>query len=530
MLVHTPHGPLDVDIDTFELPPTFPVVLPICRALDISRIVDQLCPMRRSDHVSHGQVVEFLCLHLLQSPARLPLYKLAGWAAEHNVDQLYGCEAEAFNDDRVRRALEALAPRISEIEARVVANALRHYRVPVRAIHWDLTHVTFSGLHEGSKMVCSGYGDGQLHDRQVHISLHVTAEHGIPLRHETLAGSSQQAPLAESILSDLKERLPGSDLIIVSDCSGISYDNIAVYEQAKAHFLAPLQLTPKERQELAAAPAECFVALDYKSRSEPQCIYSCYDTQLTIQRQKRTRPQAVRALFIHSTSKHKRDTQQRQALLDKLIAKLTKVQSSLNKNRYSRFTYALEQIDKHFPAELRGIVSYDLRGADKQLQLRFVVDREALDQAAQADGRYLLITNLTQPTAHELFLMYKGQAGIEARFRHLNSNLSVHPLWLQSDNRIEALLAVFVLALIVYSILGLCADRAQIPGDQYHKMTATQIIYHFSTVKIAQLTIPGQTPQAEFKLTDDQRYILAQLDFPDPTQYLISRPKPCPDG
>ena len=524
MRLHTPYGQLDAEVEAFDLPPTFPIILPICRELGIAEVVDRFCPMHHWEHVTHGQVIEFLILHILQAPHRLPLYKLEEWADEYHVNRLYDCNPSAFNDDRVGRALEVLALCLREVEVELVTRALKLYEVPIGAIHWDLTHVTFAGAHEQCPLVCSGYGDGQMHDKQVHVSLHISSEHGLPLRHETLPGNAQQAPLAPSYLADLRERLPSSDLLIVSDCSGISYDNIELYEGAQARFLGPLQLTSDERELLAEAPAEAFVPLEYRSQSAPLCRYSCFDTTLTIERQKRAKPLVVRALYLHSTGKQERDAQQRQKRLDKTLRRLKQINGYLNRNRYVKADYARDQIQKAIPAELRNIVHYTLQGPDKHLRLDYHVDQEALKRAGRADGRWMLVTNWWEASPEELFVLYRRQSTIEARFRNFNSELSVHPLWLQHEDRICALLMVFVMALMVYSILQLCSERAGLEGDHYPKMTARQIIYHFHAVKIVQVTIRGHPPQRELFLSDKQSRILSRLGFPDPNKYLRKRP------
>jgi len=68
MLINTPKGPLEIAVDVLDLPPTFPIVLPLCRELNIAQIVDEACPMKAGKHLTHGQVAEFLLLHILQSP------------------------------------------------------------------------------------------------------------------------------------------------------------------------------------------------------------------------------------------------------------------------------------------------------------------------------------------------------------------------------------------------------------------------------------------------------------------------------
>src|SRR5512136_618575 len=100
MRVETPESWIELDVEAYPLPPTYPLVLPVCRELRIAEIVDACCPMKWCEHVTHGQAAEFVLLHLLQEPHRQPLYKLEEWASEHSIHALYDCPAEAFNDDR----------------------------------------------------------------------------------------------------------------------------------------------------------------------------------------------------------------------------------------------------------------------------------------------------------------------------------------------------------------------------------------------------------------------------------------------
>ncbi|MCX6072607.1 MAG: IS1634 family transposase, partial [Chloroflexi bacterium] len=476
MQIRTPYGPLELDVDAYALPPTFPIVLPICRELRMAEIVDACCPMKWWSHVTHGQVVEFVVLHLLQSPHRQPLYKLEQWSAEHHLHRLYDCPAEAFNDDRVGRALDEMASHIAEIETRVVTEALMRYRVNARQIHWDLKHVTFSGAHEGSAMICKGYGAGAIHAKQLQVSLHVTGEGGLPVRHQTLAGDAHQAPLAADRLKDLQPRLPCSDLIVVSDRAGISYENILAYRRAKARFVAPLALQAPQQAALAAVPPEAFVPLEYRSHGAPHEQYSYYQTTLELNPQGRHEPLQVPALFVHNTGKQRRDAERRQKKIDQAWARLQKINDLLNQRRYAKADYAREQLAKAVPPAVREIVRYELTGEDRELCLRFGIDQTALAAAAATDGRYVLVYELPAASPEEIFLTHKRQSAIEARFRNLNSDLSVHPLWLQHDPRIQALLLIFVLALIVYTLLELCAERAGLEGPHYPKMTAREML------------------------------------------------------
>jgi transposase len=524
MQLPTPHGPLELELEAFALPPTFPLVLPICRTLRLREVVDELCPMPHCAHVTHGQVVEFVVLHLLQSPQRLPLYKLEAWAAEHHVHELYDCAPGAFSDDRVGATLDALGDVIAAVETRVVTAALTQYRIAADQIHWDLTHVTFRGVHEGSALIQRGYGAGAVHEKQLQVSLHVTGEGGIPVRHQVLPGAAHQAPLAPDFVRDLQQRLPRSDLLIVSDRAGISYENIAAYRRAGARFVAPLQLSPEQRTALGAVPAADFAPLDYTSRRAPRERYSCYATTWELNPQQRHTPQPVAALFVYSTGKARHDAQQRDKQVERVQQRLAEIQGYLNRRRYVHADYTRTQLERAVPAALQSIVRTELSGPDGQLQLRWWVDEEQRRAAAATDGRYVLVYDVPDATPEDVFLLYKRQAIIEARFRHFHSDLSVHPIWLQRDTRIQALLLLFVLALIVYTLLELCAERVGLEGPHYFKMTARELLFVFGQVLLSQVHIRGQPPYRQLVLSAQQRRLIDRLRFPQPTAYLRVHP------
>jgi len=520
--INTADGPVDVEVDALDLPPTFPIILPMCRVVGIGEVVDRLCPMRHYEALTHGQVFEMLVLHILQDPDRKPLYKLEEWAGEHNVHQLYECAPEAFNDDRVGRALDAFSEKIPDIETELVSRAIQRFHVPIDAIHWDLTNVTFTGAYDRSPIIGRGYGNGRVHEKQLQISLHTSHVGAIPLRHEVLQSSAHQAPLVPPILADLRKRLKPSKLLIMSDCAGISYDNIVLYDAEDVQFLGPMETTPTEKQFIEELSGDDFVELRYRSKAKPDCVYSCHDTTLTIKRQKRTEPIQVRALVIHSTAKARSDAGDRKKRVDKAFKRLGQISGHLNKSRYCHEHYAREQLEKAVPGSIAGIVQYELTGSYKQLQLRYWLDDEALALAAHADGRWLMVANDHERTADELFELQRGQYGIEARFRNFGHDLAVQPVWLHKEERIRGLLLVFIIALMIFCLLELCAERAKLEGDHYHKMTARQLLYKFSSAKIVQVRMRGQPATAQLVLSMDQRYILSRLGFPDAKRYMLT--------
>jgi Domain of unknown function (DUF4277) len=114
-----------------------PVVAQFGRRLRIAEVVDELCPVREVAPISHGEVIEALVANRLTAPA--PLVQVEAWAAAMAVDEAYGIEPHLLNDDRLGRALDAIAPHLDEIIGSVGAAAIGEFGVDVARLHWDMT-------------------------------------------------------------------------------------------------------------------------------------------------------------------------------------------------------------------------------------------------------------------------------------------------------------------------------------------------------------------------------------------------------
>ncbi|MFE9446105.1 DUF4277 domain-containing protein [Streptomyces sp. NPDC006602] len=90
-----------------------PVAAEFLRRLDVAGTVDRLCPGRDVAYLTHGQVIETLVAIRLTAPS--PLWRVDDWAHEWAVEEVFGIEPELLNDDRLGRALDAIAPRLTEL-------------------------------------------------------------------------------------------------------------------------------------------------------------------------------------------------------------------------------------------------------------------------------------------------------------------------------------------------------------------------------------------------------------------------------
>jgi hypothetical protein len=70
--------------------------------------------------ITHGEVIEALVANRLTAPA--PMVRVQDWAAAMAVEEeeeAYGIAPDLLNDDRIARALDAVAPQLGAIAGSV---------------------------------------------------------------------------------------------------------------------------------------------------------------------------------------------------------------------------------------------------------------------------------------------------------------------------------------------------------------------------------------------------------------------------
>jgi hypothetical protein len=88
-------------------------------------------------------VIEALVANRLTSPA--PLVRVEDWARCWAVEEVFGIEPALLTDDRLARALDAIAPHLEHIAGTVGARAIGEFGIDVARMHWDMTSMSVHG-------------------------------------------------------------------------------------------------------------------------------------------------------------------------------------------------------------------------------------------------------------------------------------------------------------------------------------------------------------------------------------------------
>jgi len=223
-----------------------PVVASLCRRLDLEGIVDRACPIRQVATLTHGQVICALVANRLTSPT--PLWRVEDWARTWAVEEVLGIAPEALNDDRVGRALDAIAPKLNAIVGSVGAQAIAAFGVEVARLHWDMTSISLCGAYQEPEdgFIAPRFGhpkDRRPDLKQVQTGLAVSGDGGVPVWHRGYDGGAGEVAQVAGAMRALRELAGPRRLLLVGDSKLVSYANLRDIMAAEVDFIAPASKT-----------------------------------------------------------------------------------------------------------------------------------------------------------------------------------------------------------------------------------------------------------------------------------------------
>lgn len=441
------------------------------RALGIREEVDRLVPERGRAKLSAGEVVVALIASRLASPS--PLYDIAGWASGAAISELFQIPHQLLNDDRLGRCLEALRPHAEELRGAVMLRAIERFGLDAARLHLDLTALRVAGAYEGSALVQKGWSAERRVARQIR-ALQATSSEGVPLYLRPGAGSAAELAMIGLGLERLRALLP-EGLLVVADSALGNIKPLCEADRAGLRFIAPLRAVTGFRERFLADVGEAALRpLRYVSARErrlgpaKRTRYRGALRPFEVTDPETAERRRFRVAYVHSSEEEREVRAARERALAKAEDALARIERGLGGRHYR----TKAQVDKRLArvlAPVEGLIEAQTGERDGRPTLRFRRDREVIERAARTDGITALATNLPGRLSAERVLdTYEQQWMVERRHRDLKQTLRVRPIFLQNDDRIEALVGVVGLALLVFGLieaeLRKRLDDRELPG------------------------------------------------------------------
>jgi transposase len=227
---------------TTEIVGALPVVSNFLERLELAKIVDELVPWE--GEVPLGTIVEVMVTNRLVNPKAL--FRLDEWAQKSGLATYYGLESGQLNDDRLGRCLERLPAHAETVQAGLVLQSVKKFKLDVSQIHYDITSVELYGAYaietpDGKPpSPLPTYGrtkSGRKNVKQVQLGMNVTGDGGVPVGHAALDGNTAESTTHLDNLRRLRAILPKKWELYIADTKLDTPENLLAVAEGNGKFL-----------------------------------------------------------------------------------------------------------------------------------------------------------------------------------------------------------------------------------------------------------------------------------------------------
>jgi len=548
------------------------LVYPLLQRMRIAEIINRHLPADPQAEYDHGRILTLLMAARLYSPVALS--NVADWANESGADIFWDIPPEKLNDDRLGRSLDAFFKQRHSILAAVALHVCQEFGIPLSELHYDPTHIILHGVYEASASREAFSADGQARSDDRLAPAHITPGRPLsdapkdaqlihaglctlvddlgplPIFGHTVGGNQNGHTAMAEQLALIKKHLKPPELTMISDRGTFSAGHLLRLAEAGYDAIAAAPwddfraLFDEHRQTLKWKRASYLSIEQTRRRTQGNLPKEHYELAvvkhaLTDRASGKTIP--CRAIFVFSTADQKVARKSREKSVQKLRDGLEKIAQSVAEGRRNTDpTSIARRVSKLFgKRQAADYFHYEMiplsKAEQKQMPPRgrgcrvpthrfeFTYDDSAAECDAGYDGYSVLITTAKRSQSVDvLFTKYKQQVYSELANHELKTPLAVHPVFLKSPHRVEALVFLLMLTLTLYFLIQRIY-RKNVPDDApvKERRTTTETIFRAfrAYALILHHARHGREVQPT-RLSTRQRHILNQLDFPSPAQIL----------
>jgi transposase len=346
--------------------------------------------------------------------------------------------------------------------------------------------VSFDGAYtnQDSKAVRLKRGHSKDHRpdlKQLVYGLSVAADEAIPVHFKVYDGNVTDDTTHQETWLTLRGLLGKSDFLYVADCKLCTEENMAVIDRGQGRFITTVPRSRKETKDFAEAVLKSEVRWQPLWRKRSRRVSDGGDAFELAEGLWQLR-EGYALYWYRSTEKMRRDAEDRDERINKTLEKLAglldagqrgpktekallkRAQQVIKKNGATDWVIATvtSREVEAFRKLTRGRAGRDStyrKVVKKQAALSWRIDEQAIAMSKATDGIFPLTTN-TKLAPLEVLKHYKYQPRLEKRFALLKSVTNIAPVFLKKNQRIEALMFVYFVAMLIAALAERSMRRA----------------------------------------------------------------------
>ena len=553
------------------------VVWPLLERMNVLGIINRHLPADSQAEFDHGTVLSLFVAARLYSP--VALVNVAGWASESGADILWNIPVEKITDDRLGKSLDAFFTQRHSILGSIALHVASDFAIPLSELHYDPTHILLHGDYKESESRGDLQEGGTVRSDDNLLPAHITAgrpmsdapkdvqmihaglctvvdEFGaVPIFGHTVGGNQNGHTAVAEQLALLKKHLRPTELTMISDRGTFSAGHLLRLSDSGYNAIAAApwgDFRPlfDEHYEKLAWKEASYLSLEQQRRRTqgnlPQEHYELAVLRHPLADRDSGRTIPCRVIFVFSTADQKIAQKNREKSVRKIRDGLEKITRSVMEGRRNTDPTSISrrvskvlgkrQAAKYFAYEMiplskkeRDYLPASQRGCKRpQYRFEYTYDEQVAQDDADYDGYSVLVTTAPRTqSADLLFTKYKQQSYSELANHEFKTPLAVHPVFLKSPRRVEALVFLMMITLTLYFLIQRIYRQnvSEVAPIKERRTTTQTILRAFNNYTlIIHRTRLGREVQPT-RLTTRQRQILQQLGFHTPAQ-ILSRQLP----
>jgi transposase len=360
------------------------------------------------------------------------------------LEDLLGATPEQIHTDRLYKALDQLLPHKEVLETHLRKRLGELFELKCDLLLYDVTSTYFEGEMAGCPIAQRGYSRDSRGDRpQVCIGLVVT-EDGFPLGYEVFAGNTHDSRTVKTIIEAMEKKHGTLNRVWVMDRGMVSEENLKYLRERGGRYIVgtPKAMLRHFEQHLVEQDwTEAQEGVEVKLVPGP-------DGEETF-------------ILARSADRRAKEQAMHEKFTARMEAGLVKMQAAAVAGRLKDEAATGERLGRLKQQNWRASQAFEVsikrlaqpRGKQR-LEITWQRQAKFADWSRQADGCYLLRSNLTGVDAATLWRRYIQLTDAEWAFRITKDELEIRPIWHQKEDRVKAHILVCFLAYVLWKTLA----------------------------------------------------------------------------
>jgi transposase len=379
----------------------------------------------------------------------------ARWWKTTALAELLGLSRRAIDEDRMYECLDHVWPLKAAIEEHLQKEGQELFGQRYEVLLYDLSSTYFEGQAAGIPKAKRGYSRDHRPDcRQICFGVAVTPE-GWPTGYETFDGNILDQQTLEGLLAKFARRFgppravgaeEEPERIVVMDRGLLTKANVERLRKAHYGYLLAEKRARGAKWYWKRGKEENWKIL----RRDP-------DGQPQVEVQEIGRDGPDRLVLVRSAGCKLKERGIHDRVLRRLQEDLEAMKATLERGRLKeleKIHQRLGRLEERHSSLWKWVKVEILQGAEgTSPTLRWEIQADIQEAMRQAEGVYLLRTNLPKRTPEHLWEDYIRLTVVESVFRALKHDLMIRPIHHSKADRVEAHLLFSFLAYVLYWLL-----------------------------------------------------------------------------